>query len=551
MSENETFCSGGRASPRALMFLKGLTSLGSRGRSPSRVLAMGFLLLLPIGALADGKMMSAFPANVTMPDQQALIHFTNGTERLVIETRFTGAGTNFAWVVPLPSQPVVEAATTGLFPTLRYLFQPRIIHKVPPYYVGFLMAIGSVAFLYATARARGWETVIGLLFGLPFLGLSLLLLSVFAHPGGPMGSAPEGAVSILDRRVVGVFDTMTLTSHDPKALQNWLRENGFALSADTAPVIESYVKQGWVFVTAKVRRDLPGLQTSTPHPLSFTFKTKRPVYPMRLTGINNGPLSVELYVFGPGRASARHFKTQRCIQPVYQEPEKWWAYRTPKTPNIVHPLLRQWVGGSPVATRLTATLTPANMQQDVWLDWEPFREKSSRVYSREAACNYALNRGVGLFAAVLFVALIAADASQRMRPRLRKLAAAVTVAGIALTGILYLALPKTEVRLVREPGGMAEKHLDILYDALQEETNLTPFSVEAIVLGLTNSPFVQGRIHDYGIRYGENLLLGGTLRQEDSPGNYTMRETTNGLDFIGYDAQGTERVLGSIPRQAR
>jgi len=390
----------------------------------------------------------------------------------------------------------------------------------------------------------------GLLLGVPLLALSLLSLLVLRFPGpGPSGSGPAGAVSILDRRVVGVFDTTTLASQDPKALQNWLRDNRFALSADTAPVIESYVKEGWVFVTAKVRRDLPALQTSTLHPLSFTFKTKQPVYPMRLTGINNGPLSVELYVFGPGRASARHFKTQRCTQPSYQEPEKWWAYRTPWTLKIVHPLLRQWVGGSPVATRLTATLTPANMRQDVWLDWEPFREKSSRLYSREAAWAYALNRGVGLFAGVLFVALIAADARKWIRPRLPKVAAAVTIAGVALTGTLYLGLAKTEVRLVQNAGGMAEKHLHFLSVALEEETNLTPSTVEAIVSGLTNSPYAKQWSRDYGIRYGENLLLGGTLRQEDSPGTYTLRQTTNGLDFLGYDAQGTERVLGSIPRQ--
>lgn len=28
-----------------------------------------------------------------LPDQRALIHFTDGAERLVIETRFTGQGT--------------------------------------------------------------------------------------------------------------------------------------------------------------------------------------------------------------------------------------------------------------------------------------------------------------------------------------------------------------------------------------------------------------------------------------------------------------------------
>ncbi len=91
----------------------------------------------------------------------------------------------------------------------------------------------------------------------------------------------------------------------------------------------------------------------------------------------------------------------------------------------------------------------------------------------------------------------------------------------------------------------------MLSSALGDETNVTPSTVETIVLGLTNSPHVKewSRYHDSG--YRENLLLGGTLRQEDSPGNYTLRQSATGLEFIGYDAQGTERVLGSIPRQAR
>ena len=210
------------------------------------------------------------------------------------------------------------------------------------------------------------------------------------------------SVSILDRRMVGVFDTTTIASQDPKALQTWLRENGFMAAADTAPTIESYVKQGWVFVAAKVRRDAADVQTSTPHPLSFTFKTARPVYPMRLTGVGNGPLRVELYVFGSERASAPHFKVQRCTRPDYPEPSQGWSRTSPETPIVVHPLLRQWVSGSPVVTKLSATLTPADMRQDVWLDWGAFRETNSRLFSREGARTYAYNWGAGVFAAGLF-----------------------------------------------------------------------------------------------------------------------------------------------------
>ena len=105
--------------------------------------------------MADGMVVPtiAYPAKITIPDQRALICYSNGTERLVIETRFTGAGTNFAWVVPLPGQPVIEEATTGLFPTLQYLFRPEIMHEVPRYYIGILIALGFVYLLRLAAKS--------------------------------------------------------------------------------------------------------------------------------------------------------------------------------------------------------------------------------------------------------------------------------------------------------------------------------------------------------------------------------------------------------------
>jgi hypothetical protein len=45
----------------------------------------------------------------------------------VIDTAFKGSGTNFAWIIPVPSVPTVEPATTGLFSTLQIIFQPKIV----------------------------------------------------------------------------------------------------------------------------------------------------------------------------------------------------------------------------------------------------------------------------------------------------------------------------------------------------------------------------------------------------------------------------------------
>jgi hypothetical protein len=87
--------------------------------------------LIPLCAVGDGGFIpqTAFE-KVLIPDQRALIHFASGNETLVIDTAFKGGGTNFVWIIPVPSMPVVEPASKGLFPTLHLLFQPKIVHDV-------------------------------------------------------------------------------------------------------------------------------------------------------------------------------------------------------------------------------------------------------------------------------------------------------------------------------------------------------------------------------------------------------------------------------------
>jgi len=411
------------------------------------------LLFLPSAVLADGMVIPtvAYPAKITIPDQRALICFSNGTERLVIETRFTGAGTNFAWVVPLPSQPVIEEATTGLFPTLQYLFRPEIIHDVPWYWLGILITMGLIYLLRLLIKYASTDFIISLFYFLVFIFLAALLLPALstAKTKGMASGSSAQSVSILDRKIVGIFEITTIASHDAKALQIWLSQNGFAVPTNAEPVIASYVKDGWVFMATKVRRDKPDNETSTPHPLSFTFKTDKPVYPMRLTGVDNGSLSVELYVFGLSRAEALHFKVERCTQPNYSSDPEGWSSRSPENPVIVHPLLRKWANDAPVATKLTATLSPADMRKDVWINWTPFLGKGNRLYSWQGALTTALNLGAELFAAGLLVVCLLAFASESHKLKFPRRIGIMTVASIVLVGLFYLVLPKTEVKLAK------------------------------------------------------------------------------------------------------
>lgn len=491
-----------------------------------RIFSFLLLLFLPLAALADGRVIPtvAYPAKITIPDQRALICFSNGTERLVIETRFTGSGTNFAWVVPLPSQPVIEEATTGLFPTLQYLFQPEIIHIVPRYWLGILVTVGLIYLFRLLVKYSSIGFTIFIVFLLMFFAALLLPALSAAKRKGMESTSSEQNVSILDRKLVGVFETTTITSHDAKALQAWLSENGFAMPTNAEPVIASYVKDGWVFVATKVRRDKPDNETSTPHPLSFTFKTDKPVYPMRLTGVDNGPLSVELYVFGPSRANALHFEVESCTRP-----------------NIAHPLLHKWVGDLTVATKLTATLSPSHMRTDVWLEQAPFLfEHRNRLFSRQGALTTALNWGVELFAAGLITVCLVAFASGKYKTKLPRLIGIVFVAGVAVAGFAYLCLPKIEVKLVRGHFRNVMKMEQIalrlaLGDSDWKTTVEVRTGLQQTISNPTNAAY-------YGLKNWDNHFVGGQFREEDSPGNYLLRETNNQLQLIFFYPNGEEEI---------
>ena len=557
-----------------------------------RFLLSFLFFVLPMSVLADGMVVPtiAFPAKVEVPDQQALIHFTNGTERLVIETHFVGAGTNFAWIVPLPGEPVIEEASAGLFPTLDYILRPEIVHDVPKHYSAILaltwflylllfvrptgrmnlldvtacilVVIGvvisnmeragsglaildSIVFvdlMAITILVRFWKrfslftnAVLIFFLAIQFCAVLLTSSAVRARSMGTSLSAEN--VSVLNRQIVGVFETTTIASHDAQALQTWLRDNGFAVSKDSDPAIENYVKENWVFVAVKIRRDKTDSEISAPQPLSFTFKTEKPVYPMQLTGADNQPLSVELYVFGQARAEASHFKVAACTRPAYPASSDYWSYRTPEQLQIVHPLLQKWVKDSPVVTKLVGTLTPEQMKEDVQLNWTSFAEKRERLFSRVGAETEALNWGTGIFAAGLCVTFAYTRRKKDSQSQPFRFIGIPAILGIVLAGAIYFALPKSEVRLVKAvPGGMKMSQFE-LQVALRNADSLELDKIRAATASLLAAP-----TNDLEWTNWNNYFLGGRIHEEDSPGNYILREKNGRLEFVTFDANGAEQV---------
>ncbi len=445
---------------------------------------------------ADGKVFARpeVRARVEIPSQQALIYHRDGLECLVIETAFLGEGTNFGWVVPLPGEPKVLPVTESFFPALRQAFQSRLLHDVHHYYLGILFVVGlaflawrsfkdevtwvsdlplcllltvgvgilaksvplSVLVFAFTLGARIFVRSTVSFTVVVLLGMLLAIWTTAAFNLGSFGlvqtlgadldlaGAPPADVTVLSVQHAGVFDASTIRGTDPRAIMEWLEANGFAAPESVAPVVRDYVERGWVFVASKAGRANAASAVTALHPLSFTFATPKPVYPLKLTGVDNGNCTVDLYVFGDRRATAPHFRTVRCDRVANNLPDepgkRWRSWLRIPSPEVLN-----CVGVATVGTKLSATLTPQQMQADVEIDWRRFSTKAATVYSRAGAAIFALNIGVPL--AVLGWLLIGASrggwgVDENSIARWRRLA--ILVALMVGFGVFWL-LPKVEI----------------------------------------------------------------------------------------------------------
>ena len=110
--------------------------------------------------------------------------------------------------------------------------------------------------------------------------------------------------------------------------------------------------------------------------------------------------------------------------------------------ELFHPLLQQWFGSPMVVTKLTATLSHANMGEDVWVSFSPtYLEHQNNFYSQPGALNTALNCGAYVFGIGMLVVCGLALASTGCRLTAPRLICMVLLASAIVGGLRYESLP--------------------------------------------------------------------------------------------------------------
>ncbi len=503
-----------------------------------RVILAGLIVLLVSAprAAADGMVFieqAVSEDSARMPDQAALITFADGEQTLAIETRFIASGAEFGWVVPLPSRPVVSPATRGTFPSLRAVFAPRVRSGPPIGVVATLLVVGAIllallvgvripmiAWLIGLACAAWWF--------LPGLGTTR---------GLPSGS--DASVEIVDRTILDDFEVTTIASKDPGALRAWLAEHSFKTPPQAIPVIDDYVARGWVFACTRLRAKADTTAPRTPQPLVFRFATREPVYPMRLTGVRNGgPLALDLYVFGPGTASVPGLSV-RASGPVVIQPHGRAAPPRNGSIGIAHAAIGALVAGAPCATHLSGTLSPEQLAADMPISFGEARTRAATAYSERGARRTTLLAG-----ALGGIAFAAGSMFASYRRRLgfdaRILMALVSMLGALGSGGLFFAtatvVPTREVGW-HEARFMATEAYDRACATIENHTSSgTTTNVEAL-RAATRLGFGALARENNSEHMRRHPMV---LDEGDAPGQWHIRESPKGPEFVVVDLRGRE-----------
>lgn len=202
-------------------------------------------------------------ADVFQPTQKVYIRWDGVQERLLIQTRYQGPAEEMVWIVPVPSQPIVQKADGAVFQDLSRA-------TVSP-------AIDSTYFLGLDMSA--WTSAAG---------------------------SVSGSSSVVEwQERIGDYDVALLRPVDGEDVIQWLNENDFATPETIHSVLEDYVRNGWWMVAARIHPEAltpitrDRLAQGTLHPLEMIFQSSVCVYPMRLTRLAAGPVEELIYIEGP------------------------------------------------------------------------------------------------------------------------------------------------------------------------------------------------------------------------------------------------------------
>jgi len=203
--------------------------------------------------------------------------FATSKTRTVLwdQIRYSGAPSEFSWVLPFKGEAKLEPADDAWFETLETVTNARVSPPQLNCYTGTTSGGSGCACGGASADSAS-----------------------FGGSAGRGGINP-GGVTVTHEGTAGPYQYVQVTATNAMTLTQWLNDHMYNVPPDIEPVIAAYVREGFGFMAVRLR---PGFGTQQMTPVRVITPGAGLSLPLRMVAAGTGPfVAITLYVIAEGR----------------------------------------------------------------------------------------------------------------------------------------------------------------------------------------------------------------------------------------------------------
>lgn len=228
--------------------------------------------------------------SVNQSSEQIIFEVEEGFVTAHVLIHYVGKPESFAWLVPVPAVPELSLSPESAFALLDRETAPRLNltpkNECP---------VSGWTCLYEEPERCQSNSPSGC--GCADSDNSGVSLT---PDGGSSSGQDAGAssppVDVVQREVIGAYETVVFSTGDAAAASQWLQDEGFIVNETMAPFMQPYADAGMLFLASKL---VPGANTTAIKPLRMRFAAEDPMIPLQLTAVAAEPdMTITVYIYG-------------------------------------------------------------------------------------------------------------------------------------------------------------------------------------------------------------------------------------------------------------
>ncbi len=241
---------------------------------------------------------------INQSSEQIIFEVEEGFVTAHVLIRYAGKPDEFAWVVPIPSVPELS-----LSPETAFGFLDR--DSSPQFSIGSKSECPVAEWTCEYAAMPSCESPpsgcgVGCSGGASDEGnVPVFTDAPLYEDSGLDAPGEDPPVQIIERAVIGSYETIVFAAGDVDGTMQWLADEGFIVNSTMAPFIQSYSDANMLFLASKL---VAGANTSDIKPLRMRFASDAPMIPLQLTAVAAEPeMTITAYIYGSEAFSPRDF----------------------------------------------------------------------------------------------------------------------------------------------------------------------------------------------------------------------------------------------------